>query len=203
MPELPQQVKARRRRYLINRRLQLGLTIALAGLAATATVTLAVSACLASQRRVESIRSRAHVPYSTAWQASRATVVWAAVASVVVISIAGAAAGAVAARRGKRISHQFRPLVRSITDGQPAQAAKEAAHASDELAAAYMEFARAHDNIIVKAGALADHADIAVEQARLHPQNVSLLADQIARESRVLLAELDTLRLAERTEHGS
>jgi len=63
-----------------------------------------------------------------------------------------------------------------------------------------MEFARAHDSIMTKADAFAGHAVVALEQARLHPHNAPLVADQIARESRMLLAELDALRLADITE---
>jgi len=61
-------------------------------------------------------------------------------------------------------------------------------------------FRRPGRAIMARAGALADHADIALRQAKLHPQNASLLANQIARESRALLAELDALRLAGNTE---
>ncbi len=197
MPDLSRQIGAKtaRRRYFINRRIQLGLAASLAVLAALAAIGLAGYSYKAAGRRIESVRMRAHVPYSSTREVVAPVILWGVSASFGLVAAVAAVSLVAVLRRAKSISRNFAPLLEAMANGEPDDPAARAIAASPELASAYVEFTRVHDRLAVRARASAEHIGELIAQIRSRPDAASALAGQISKESRRLLDEMNRLQL--------
>ena len=159
MPELPRQVNPpqARRRYFIDRKLQLGMAAALTAFAAASAIALAAYSYRAARSEIESIRMRAHVPYSNTRQLAVPAVMWGVSGAFALMAAVVAGSLVVTSRRAKNISRHYAPLFRKMARGEFAEPTGEAAAAGGELASAYVELMRAHDKAMAKARANVEH----------------------------------------------
>ena len=196
MSGLPRQVETYnvRRRHFINRRIQLGVTVSLAALAASVAIGLAAYSFMTAGNEIDCIRMRAHVPYSNARQAAGPALLWGASGAFALVAVVAAVASILTSRRARSISRHFSPLFQKMTNGEPVAPTSEATGADAELASAYVELMRAHDRITTRARASAEHIADLLAHMRLRPDAAATTASLISRESWKILDEVNNLR---------
>ncbi|NQT19296.1 MAG: hypothetical protein HQ592_06300 [Planctomycetes bacterium] len=191
MPDLPRQVRPRqaRRRYFIDRKLQLGLAAALTAFAAASAIALAAYSYRAARHNIESIRMRAHVPYSNTRQLARPAVMWGVSGAFALMAAVVAGSLVVTSRRAKGISRHYAPLFQKMARGEFAEPTGQAAAAGGELASAYVELTRAHDKAMAKARVHVEYMRDLLEQTPARPD----AAPAVSRASRRIIEEISAV----------
>ena len=197
MSELSQQVKPNRlrRRYYIIPRLQLGVTVGLAALAAAIAVSLGVFSYVSSLREIERIRTSAHLRPDNTWKVARPVIQRGVVISFGVVVIAGVCSSLVVYRRARRISGSFGPLFRAMGRGTPGALPMEAAAASSELGSAYSHFLQTYDGFMHRSHELVDHMGGLLKHMREHPDARKVLAQRMVDHANRIIEALDKYTL--------
>ena len=171
MSELSRQVdgRSRRRRYFINRRMQLGPSAGPAIIGAAVTIALAVFCYVSVKHAMQSVCMRSHVRQSNTWDAARPIVYWGTATSFAALLAVGAGFSLAAAHKAASISREYLPLFEGIQCAEVRDLHAGAAAADAELASAYARFLRTYDPLVSHSRALS--ADIKSILSRIAPED--------------------------------